>query len=118
MYKKFKIILVPFPFTDLSNYKIRPAIIVSSNVLGSDIIVAFMSSTTKKMSFGDIKIKKTDKNGLKINSIVKISKLATLDKKIILGEIGEVDEILKKKIDQNGLYNYIKYLLKVKLKKF
>jgi len=101
MYKKYKIILTPFPFTDLSASKIRPAIIISSKIFGDDVVVSFISSETKGASVLDIKIKKTKINGLKKNSIIKISKIATLDKKIILGEIGEVDSNLKKKIDSS-----------------
>ena len=101
MFKKYKIILTPFPFTDLSSSKIRPAVIVSSKVLGDDVIVSFISSGMKINSIFDVKIKKTNINNLKTNSVIKISKIATLDKKIILGEIGEVDNNLKKKLDNN-----------------
>ncbi len=101
MYKKFKIILTPFPFTDLSASKVRPAVIVSDKALGDDIVVSFISSDYRKKSALDLKIEKTPKNGLKKNSIIKISKLATLDKKIILGELGGVDSGLEKKIDNN-----------------
>ncbi len=101
MYKKYKIVLVPFPFTDLSTSKIRPAVIISHNLLGGDVVTSFISSEIEKVSVSDVKIKKTEVNGLKKNSVIKISKIATLDKKTILGEIGEVDNNLKKKIDHN-----------------
>ncbi len=101
MYRKYKIILVPFPFTDLSTSKIRPAVIISNNLFGGDVIASFISSEIKKVLGLDVRIKKTEINGLKKDSVIKISKVATLDKKIILGEIGEVDDNLKKKIDNN-----------------
>ena len=44
MSKKGKIVLIPFPFTDLSASKVRPAVIVSNFSQGEDIIVAFISS--------------------------------------------------------------------------
>ena len=104
MYKKGKIVLIPFPFTDLSNSKIRPAVIVSNFLRGDDVVVSFISSLkTKRLQKTDLVIKNNDKNfpqtGLKTNSVVKVGKIATLDKKTILGEIGKLDLDTQKKID-------------------
>ncbi|MDH4137203.1 MAG: type II toxin-antitoxin system PemK/MazF family toxin [Anaerolineae bacterium] len=38
------IILVPFSFTDLSGQKVRPALIISPNPVGNDILLAFIPS--------------------------------------------------------------------------
>ncbi len=38
------IVLVPFPFTDLSGQKLRPAVIISPDPVGEDILLAFISS--------------------------------------------------------------------------
>jgi len=57
------------------------------------------------------KIQKTDvvlnsydkdfsKTGLKADSVIKTGKLATLDKKIILGEIGEISADTEKEINK------------------
>ena len=47
MYKKGSIILVPFPFTDLSGNKVRPAVIISDGKVGNDVVVVFITSQTK-----------------------------------------------------------------------
>lgn len=36
------IVLVPFPFTDLTGEKVRPAVIVSPDPVGEDIVLAFL----------------------------------------------------------------------------
>lgn len=106
MFKKGTIILIPFPFTDLSSTKIRPALIVSSNIIKrDDIVVVFISSLRpKKLQKTDIALKVSDlgfKNtGLKNDSIIKINKMATLDKKIVIGELGEIDRLIQKKVNQ------------------
>lgn len=38
------IVLVPFPFTDLSGQKVRPALIISPDPVGNDVLLAFISS--------------------------------------------------------------------------
>jgi mRNA interferase MazF len=100
MIKRGRIVLVPFPFTDLSGSKVRPALVISKNLSGDDIIVLFISSKPdrKKLPY-DILIKPTNENGLKIESSVKCSKLATLDKKVVLGELGILSESSQQKID-------------------
>lgn len=40
-----KIVLTPFPFTDLTRNKVRPAVIISSPLTNNmDVIVAFIST--------------------------------------------------------------------------
>jgi mRNA interferase MazF len=46
-FNKGTIVLIPFPFTDLVGSKVRPALILNSN-LSSDVIVTFISSKNGK----------------------------------------------------------------------
>lgn len=92
MYKQGTVVLTPFPFTDLSGDKVRPAIIVSSNLKGTDVIVVFITSKKKGSSPHTTAIAPTGTNGLKTPSMAVCSKIATLDKKVILGELGTLDE--------------------------
>jgi len=105
MFKKNTIVLVPFPFTDMSSVKVRPAVILSNNSTSDDVVVAFISSKkVKQIHKIDIQIKEKqkdfEKTGLKISSTIKVDKLATLDKKIVLGELGEVGKNTEKEINK------------------
>ncbi|MEM1944285.1 MAG: type II toxin-antitoxin system PemK/MazF family toxin [Nitrososphaerota archaeon] len=40
------------------------------------------------------------KTGLKVDSVIKLNKIATVLKELIVGELGEVDEALKQEINQ------------------
>ena len=102
MPKKGTIIITPFPFTDLTGSKIRPALVISDRNTGDDFSVVFISSSSniKRMIISDLKIKATAMNGLKRDSIIKCSKIATLDKKIILGGIGTLNESEIKQVDK------------------
>lgn len=105
MFKRGAIILVPFPFTDLSSQKIRPALIISDPKFSPDTVtVVFISSiTSQKYLKTDILIKDDDtsfeKTGLKKSSLLRCHKIASLDKKIVLGEMGSITKTLQKKID-------------------
>ncbi len=91
MYKAGDIILVPFPFTDLSSAKIRPALVLSiPDSTQFDVICCFISSKIEHASAHSVLIRPSKNNGLKVPSLVRFEKIATLDRRIILGSIGHV----------------------------
>ncbi|ADR23206.1 hypothetical protein MATR_29450 [Marivirga tractuosa] len=100
--KKGKIVLVPFPFTDLKGSKIRPAIILVNKE--SDIILAFISTQLNWTEKSDILLEPSSINGLKKTSVLRLSKIVTLHKNLILGEIGELDAKLRKTLNDNLMY--------------
>ena len=89
--------LVPFPFTDLSATKVRPAVVLSAKPIGSDVILAFISSK-RKQGTQDVAIVPSEANGLKVPSVIICNKLATLERTILLGELGYVEEDILKQI--------------------
>jgi mRNA interferase MazF len=86
--KKGDLILIPFPFTDLTGNKNRPALVLASSEL--DITVAFISTQLKWKEKTDILLDPTKENGLKKESLVRLSKLATIDKDLALGKLGRI----------------------------
>ncbi|MBP6945616.1 type II toxin-antitoxin system PemK/MazF family toxin [Patescibacteria group bacterium] len=97
---KGTIILVPFPFTDLSGHKVRPCLVLSSQKRGDDCIVAFLSSVEQKRPKPfDLKVRMTSQNGLKKDSLLKLDKLATLQRTIIIGELGVLEASVMKMVD-------------------
>ena len=88
--------MVPFPFTDLSGHKVRPVLILATEKNADDLTVCFISSIlNKKLHKFDFLIAKENinfkKTGLKLASVVRVTKIATLDKIVVLGKIGELD---------------------------
>ncbi|MEK7560691.1 MAG: type II toxin-antitoxin system PemK/MazF family toxin [Patescibacteria group bacterium] len=102
--KKGTVVLVPFPFTDLSGAKVRPALVLSDRIRGDDVIVAFISSKSSTMRPNDVMISTSHsafaKTGLKTESVIKVAKIATLEKSILLGELGAIDRALQKAVEQ------------------
>jgi mRNA interferase MazF len=99
MYKKGTIVLVPFPFTDLSGNKVRPALIISNGKSSEDVIVVFITSQSKLKGKNLIAVVPDERNGLKVPSKIVCSKVATLDVKIVLGELGVVSNLVLQKIN-------------------
>lgn len=99
MYKKGAVVLVPFPFTDLSGNKVRPAVIVSNGKIGSDVVVLFVTSQPKLKAKHVVLVKADKQSGIKTDSKIVCSKVATLEAKIILGELGHIQANIQKKID-------------------
>ena len=89
-FKKGEIVLVKFPFTDLSDSKLRPALVLYDS--GSDVIVAFISSVMRERGENEVKVLKSEVNGLKVDSIIRVDKIATLSKGLIAGKIGELED--------------------------
>ena len=86
---KGDLILIPFPFTDLSGNKNRPALVLVSSEF--DITVAFISTQLKWKEKTDILLEPTKDNGLKKESLIRLSKLATIDKDLALGKLGKIN---------------------------
>ena len=101
---KGKIVLVPFPFTDLSASKLRPALVLHEG--DRDVVVAFISSKIPDQpAKSDVIVTKNHPEfpltGLKVDSVIKLDKIATLSKNLILGEIREVGKAIREKINRS-----------------
>ncbi len=93
--KKGDVVLIHFPFTDLKGNKNRPAVVLLETE--NDVTVVFITTKLKWQSEFDVLISPSNKNGLKENSLVRINKISTLDKDLVLGRLGELSptEIIK-----------------------
>jgi mRNA interferase MazF len=83
------VVLARFPFTDLSGDKRRPALVVSrDNDRRSDLVVCFITSVPRAGPDMAPIIASAD-TGLKVPSVVRFDKIATLDRSIITGKLGD-----------------------------
>ena len=83
------IVLTRFPFTDLSGDKRRPALVVSrDDRRRTDLVVCFITSIPR--AGPDMApISPDPGTGLKVPSVVRFDKLATLDPAVIAGKLGD-----------------------------
>lgn len=103
-YKQGDVILIPFPFTDLTTTKKRPCIIVSSerfNKKYNDVIViAVTSQIPEKMSEEDIllSLQEQKEAGLPKTSLIKVGKIVTIDQRLIRKRLGTIPHTTYKKL--------------------
>ena len=86
--KKGDIVSVDFPFTDLSGTKRRPALFLTED--GSDATLAFITTQTHQARPADVPLIPSRLNGLKLPSVVRTGKFATLNQRLIHGKLGEI----------------------------
>jgi mRNA interferase MazF len=88
------IILVPFPFSDLSGVKVRPSILLA--VDQDDFVIIFITTIKPKGKFLPIKMDKN--NNLKKDSFVRFTKIASIQSSLSLGKIGRLDSQILKEV--------------------
>lgn len=95
---KGDIVVIPFPFSDLSGSKRRPAFVLA-DLSGSDIILCQITSRFKKDKFS-IELSQTDftNGGLPVLSYIRPNRIFTADKNIIIRNAGTLKPALTKKI--------------------
>lgn len=103
------VVLVPFPFTDLSGRKVRPAVIVSPDPLGHDVLVAFVSSVIPDHPQPtEWLLAETHPEfpqaGLKCPSVLKADKLLTLHRALILRRLGHLGPRAQSELDRRLLW--------------
>jgi len=95
-FKRGDIILVPFPFTDLSSAKQRPALVVSSDKLNAtsddELVAAISSQIPAKLTAEEFMMSPGDLAacGLPKPSVVRVAKLAALHRQIVIKRIGSM----------------------------
>jgi len=106
--KRGHIVLVRYPFTDLTGSKVRPAVVLTPNSLLSkldDVLCLFISSSIPKdFLVTDFILLPTDpffkETGLKHTSIFRTHKLALLHKSLVTRVLGEMQGVLMDEINQ------------------
>lgn len=112
---KGKIVLLPFPFDDLSSSKFRPAVCLT-NPIGSHhhVIVAFISSRIPAdLLETDLILDSTNddfaKTGLRVSSTLRLHRLMTVSTSIFQRELGELSTRIQKEVE-----NKLRKLFKLK----
>lgn len=98
------VVLLRFPYTDLAKSKQRPGVILKDTNDG-DIIVSRITSKEKETEF-DLEIQHWEESDLKLPSIIRSHKIATLEKSLVVEKLGKLNEM-----DKNLFFEKLKALI-------
>lgn len=91
---KGDIVLVKFPFTDLSQTKLRPALVLWT-ITGNEVTLCFISSqNVSNLTSEEFALNASDSEfqgtGLRVSSKVRVSRIATLERQLIIRRLGKL----------------------------
>lgn len=87
MPKKGDIVLVVFPFTDLSGSKRRPALVVGTS--SEHVVVLFITSKSSGGRHWRVPLAQTRETNLKTRSAIRCNKITSVDMRLITGALGK-----------------------------
>lgn len=104
MSTKGRIVLVPFPFDELSATKARPAICLTDPIgKYKHVVLAFISSRlTPDLSESDMVIDSANPDfamtGLKVPSVIRLHRITTVTASIIQRELGQLSPRMQEEL--------------------
>ncbi len=109
-YRRGDVLLLPFPFTDLSAAKRRPVVVLSTDAYNAgraDVIVAAITSNVSGRQPGDCPVTDLSAAGLAKPSVVKIV-VGTIERSQVLRQLGslsagDLDAVAQAVADALGL---------------
>lgn len=101
-------VLIRYPFTDLTGFKVRPAAILTPDSLLSridDVLCLFVSSVIPEDPLPtDIIVEARQPafsaTGLRRRSVLRVHKLALLHKSLILRRLGKIENVLMGRVER------------------
>jgi mRNA interferase MazF len=87
------IVLIPFPFTEYSNVKVRPATVVCETKDGyKDLVLCAVSSTLKlPLTPNEMMLIPDTENQLRTSSTLKVDRIFTAKKEHTIANIGKLN---------------------------
>lgn len=88
------IILIPFPFAELTNKKVRPAVVLAETTdKYKDIVVSAISSVVpNKLSVREMLLEPNAINMLRVQSVLRVDRIVTLKRDDKIADLGKLSE--------------------------
>lgn len=104
-YSKGDVILIRYPFSDLSGSKVRPAVVINAPHISQDLIIVPLTSRTGSLLPGEFALANWQEAGLNVASAIKRG-IYTVQKDLCLKTVGQLSST-----DQNQLEQSLKQWL-------
>jgi mRNA interferase MazF len=87
------IVLIPFPFAEFTNRKVRPAVVVCETKDSyKDLVLCAISSVIPlKLNENEILLSVDKENGLRKDSVLKLDRIVTAKEQDVIAQIGKLN---------------------------
>ena len=99
-YSKHEVILVRYPFSDLSSSKVRPAVVVSTSHPSQDIFITPLTSKTGSLMAGEFVLSEWKAARLNVVTAVKRG-VYTVHESLIIKAIGQLAKVDADQLEQS-----------------
>ena len=99
-YSSHDVILVRYPFSDLSSSKVRPAVVVSAPHSSQDIIITPLTSKTSSLLEGEFVLSDWAAAGLNVATAVKRG-VYTMHESLVIKVIGQLVDADAEQLEQS-----------------
>lgn len=99
-YSKHDIILVRYPFSDLSNSKVRPAVVISAPHPSQDILITPLTSKIGSLLEGEFALSEWSAAGLNVATAIKRG-VYTVHENLVLKVIGQLLTVDSERLDKS-----------------
>ena len=104
-YSKYEIVLIRYPFSDLSNSKVRPAVVINNQHSSQDIIIVPLTSQVSNLLSGEFVLSNWRESGLNVASAIKRG-IYTLHQRLVVKSIGNLSPRDATKL-QSSLHDWL-----------
>ena len=88
-YSKNEIVLVRYPFSDLTSAKVRPAVIINAPHASQDVLIVPLTSKTGALLAGEFVLAEWKGAGLNVETAAKRG-IFTIHEKLVLKSVGRL----------------------------
>lgn len=99
-YSKLDVVLVRYPFSDLTGTKVRPAVVVNPPHVSQDLLVVALTSQTTNLLAGEFVLSKWSEAGLNLQTALKRG-VYTLHESLIRKRVGTLQAEDAARLDQS-----------------
>lgn len=90
-YSKLEIVLVSYPFSDLTSAKVRPAVVINATHTSQDLFVVPLTSKTSGLLAGEFILAQWKAAGLNVETAVKRG-IYTVKETLVKKRVGKLED--------------------------
>ena len=99
-FSKTEVVLIRYPFSDLTSSKIRPAVVISAPHVSQDLFVVALTSKTSNLLAGEFILTDWKKAGLNVETAVKRG-IFTIKETLVRKRVGKLEDADAKQLENS-----------------